>query len=745
MASNGSGSSQRTLQLLEDSPEEKPTPSMQTPHNNSKEPHHVNNNETANFNSDNNHNHSNNISKEPHRHDQEDPIVKTVEEKVRPGSPPVRPHGNDHGDEEEPNSKTVTVNSPSEHGHQRDVYVKSGSPPLAVAVQEGNSSMSSPPPLAQPLDHATWHRAVASNSRVALERVVVSCQPQPQPQGNNSNHIAMEPPTGIRSRFPIPAYPTGSGLGPYVPSLEWKEDGAASRGREGGSCSGTLQVRIAQENSNRQEAVSIPRAVVHERYMPSPYRQGQGLVPLQDSVSNPRPLQAVSEAASQQWVRSHVFNVEELKQSPNAMRHPGQANEVKKRKEREVTKVQKEELWPNSAVDALLRKFEDLCFDKHRGQLGKKHWDRIAAAVNAICGTDYTGMQCKYKWHRLKKMYNKEKQRNEPSKWAFYRHVEHIVQKSSKSPSMHNDAQNDSNEEECPNDVDTTCDAASNESNQEEPSIQTKSVSPLNGVRDDDKRPKKKRVPLRSFGQKMERSMTQLANTVSNMEKTRTEDMRKLLDTQLQIASIMVQGIKELRQGGGMVRCNEHTVRERELLPQQHEGYNERFVPPSNFAMVDKRVYRSGFPNNKNFPFLETLQLNSMICLCREPYPEENLEFLRSHGIRLFHIGMERYKDPFVETPNDAIREALKVLLDTRNHPVLIHCEKGKRRTSCLVGCLRKVQNWCLATVFEEYQRFAGLKSEVLDLQFIEQFDVSFVKEYGFSLSHPHASEVIIS
>eukprot|EP01018_Ginkgo_biloba_P029471 Gb_03232 [translate_table: standard] len=101
-------------------------------------------------------------------------------------------------------------------------------------------------------------------------------------------------------------------------------------------------------------------------------------------------------------------------------------------------------------------------------------------------------------------------------------------------------------------------------------------------------------------------------------------------------------------------------------------------------------------------------------------------------------------KDPFVDMPDDTIREALKVLLDTRNHPVLIHCKKGKRRTSCLVGCLRKIQNWCLATVFEEYQRFTGIKSEVLDLQFIEQFDVSFVKEYGCSLIHPHATEVIL-
>lgn len=96
---------------------------------------------------------------------------------------------------------------------------------------------------------------------------------------------------------------------------------------------------------------------------------------------------------------------------------------------------------------------------------------------------------------------------------------------------------------------------------------------------------------------------------------------------------------------------------------------------------------------------------------------------------------------------------------DIRNHPVLIHCKRGKvwvnanfihdikftwmvkliffffffwvtqHRTGCLVGCLRKLQNWCLASVFEEYQRFAGAKVRVSDLRFIESFDVSLMSE----------------
>lgn len=36
-------------------------------------------------------------------------------------------------------------------------------------------------------------------------------------------------------------------------------------------------------------------------------------------------------------------------------------------------------------------------------------------------------------------------------------------------------------------------------------------------------------------------------------------------------------------------------------------------VPPPNFAMVDEGVYRSGFPVVENFPFLESLNLRSIM------------------------------------------------------------------------------------------------------------------------------------
>ena len=59
------------------------------------------------------------------------------------------------------------------------------------------------------------------------------------------------------------------------------------------------------------------------------------------------------------------------------------------------------------------------------------------------------------------------------------------------------------------------------------------------------------------------------------------------------------------------------------------------------------------------------------------------------------------------------MKKALEVLLDKRNHPVLIHSNKGKHRAGVLVGCVRKLlMGWGLAATFAEYGRYAGEKGE---------------------------------
>ncbi|KAL5578737.1 hypothetical protein UlMin_011179 [Ulmus minor] len=168
---------------------------------------------------------------------------------------------------------------------------------------------------------------------------------------------------------------------------------------------------------------------------------------------------------------------------------------------------------------------------------------------------------------------------------------------------------------------------------------------------------------------------------------------------------------------------------------QSERDVEELFVPPLNFAMVDNGVFRSGFPGSANFSFLQSLGIRSIVYLCPEPYPEANNEFLKANGISLYQFPMENCQEPFVNISEETIREALKLVIDVKNHPVLIHCKRGKHRTGCLVGCLRRLQRWCLSSIFDEYQRFAAAKARVSDQRFIERFDISSLKQKPLSFS----------
>ncbi|XP_068666231.1 inositol diphosphatase DSP3-like [Aristolochia californica] len=179
-------------------------------------------------------------------------------------------------------------------------------------------------------------------------------------------------------------------------------------------------------------------------------------------------------------------------------------------------------------------------------------------------------------------------------------------------------------------------------------------------------------------------------------------------------------------------------IKRRIVVKDEVKSKNEEdvLVPPLNFSMVDRGIYRSGFPKEENFGFIQSLNLKSIVYLCPEPYPEPNEQFLQSHGIQLFQFGIEGSKESSM--PKETILEALQIVLDVRNHPLLIHCKRGKHRTGSLVGCLRKLQNWCLTSVFEEYHHFAVAKARIADLRFIELFDISCLRDCLYSIIYQY-------
>lgn len=148
-------------------------------------------------------------------------------------------------------------------------------------------------------------------------------------------------------------------------------------------------------------------------------------------------------------------------------------------------------------------------------------------------------------------------------------------------------------------------------------------------------------------------------------------------------------------------------------------------VPPLNFSMVSRGIYRSGHPNERNFEFLRRLNLKSVLYLGTEDYRSNMTSWTSSQNITTFHLRLTINKEPLAEMDQSDVIKALKIILTPSNWPILIHCNKGKYRVGCIVGLLRRLQGWSHTSIFEEYSRFAGTK--ISDLEFIEVFDLSKV------------------
>lgn len=157
---------------------------------------------------------------------------------------------------------------------------------------------------------------------------------------------------------------------------------------------------------------------------------------------------------------------------------------------------------------------------------------------------------------------------------------------------------------------------------------------------------------------------------------------------------------------------------------------DQELTPPENFALVIGSIYRSSFPQPANFSFLKQLKLKSVLCLIPEEYPELQQRFFETHNVKLFQLGMSGNKEPFVKISLDLITQAIKIVLDPENQPILIHCNRGKHRTGCLIGVLRRLQNWSKTIIFDEYRKFAAPKERPMDQQFIELYDDRHIKEY---------------
>lgn len=159
-----------------------------------------------------------------------------------------------------------------------------------------------------------------------------------------------------------------------------------------------------------------------------------------------------------------------------------------------------------------------------------------------------------------------------------------------------------------------------------------------------------------------------------------------------------------------------------------------RIIPPLNFCPVEKQLYRSGQPLVINQSFLQELNLKTIIWLASEEPAEEFLDYCSRLNINIEFVGMindYNYSNinPWDLLDERTIKNALELMCNKDNYPLLVCCGMGRHRTGAVIGCLRRLQGWNLASVSEEYRRFAGARGgRILVELLIESFDVLTVE-----------------
>ena len=145
-------------------------------------------------------------------------------------------------------------------------------------------------------------------------------------------------------------------------------------------------------------------------------------------------------------------------------------------------------------------------------------------------------------------------------------------------------------------------------------------------------------------------------------------------------------------------------------------------MPVTNFAVFATATFADDLSFAGSFHHAQLL-------LSPELPLRTTTDFLEAENITLCQLGLSVWSPEVSWKPisDELIKEALEIVLDAANHPLMVMCSSGIHRTGVLVGCLRRMQQWALSSIISEYRMFASPKERYVNEQFIELFDTDLV------------------
>lgn len=160
-------------------------------------------------------------------------------------------------------------------------------------------------------------------------------------------------------------------------------------------------------------------------------------------------------------------------------------------------------------------------------------------------------------------------------------------------------------------------------------------------------------------------------------------------------------------------------------------------IPPPQFGMVDKGVYRSAYPTVPSVPYLRNvLHIQTIVLLGLEALPGNvarsflpaasstttttssaaapSSSAAASAGVRVLQLPRQDWLDRSSGALCTwTIQCALDIMVNTASYPLLVCCATGDVETSVVVGCYRRWQRWSLTAIFAEAELYCSVVHRV--------------------------------
>jgi len=146
-----------------------------------------------------------------------------------------------------------------------------------------------------------------------------------------------------------------------------------------------------------------------------------------------------------------------------------------------------------------------------------------------------------------------------------------------------------------------------------------------------------------------------------------------------------------------------------------------------NFGRINDHYFRGAQPESRDYPDLAAIGVRTVIDLTYDGRADEQRLVERS--------GMNFYRIPMTtsDRPSDAaVTQFLKLVNDSANWPVYVHCQGGRHRTGVMTAIYRMTQDrWSADRAYQEMKqyRFEGFPGHPVLKSFVYDFPAKTTQE----------------